>query len=72
MSKLRAFKPFGVFLALKWGGGGLTNERPGNDHVIKGPMRGLEKNQVESGQKNHKDIATPRPKRPKGRFGEKI
>ena len=22
-------------------GGGLTNERPGTDHVISGPMRGL-------------------------------
>ena len=26
------------------GVGGLTNERPGTDHVISGPMRGLEKN----------------------------
>ena len=24
-------------------GGGLTNERPGTDHVISGPMRGLKK-----------------------------
>ena len=24
-------------------GGGLTNERPGTDHVISGPTRGLEK-----------------------------
>ena len=24
-------------------GGGLTNERPGSDHVIGGQMRGLEK-----------------------------
>ena len=26
------------------GEGGLTNERPGTDHVISGPMRGLGKN----------------------------
>ena len=25
------------------GGEGLTNERPGPDHVISGPMKGLEK-----------------------------
>ena len=25
------------------GGGGLTNERDGTDHVISGPMTGLEK-----------------------------
>ena len=25
-------------------GGGLTNEGPGTDHVIKGPMRGLKIN----------------------------
>ena len=24
-------------------GGGLNNERPGTDHVISGPMRGLQK-----------------------------
>ena len=35
-----------------WGGGGLTNERPGSDHVILGPMRGLEKNRMGRGQTN--------------------
>ena len=30
-------------------GGGLTNERPGTDHVILGPMRGLEINYMGRG-----------------------
>ena len=50
---------------------GLTNERSGTDHGIGGPMRGLEKNYDERGQVNkYMDIATTRPKRPKGRFNE--
>ena len=36
-------------------GGGLTNERPGTDHVILGPMRGLEKNYDQRGQKTNGD-----------------
>ena len=30
-------------------GRGATNERPGTDHVISGPMRGLEKNPAADG-----------------------
>ena len=32
------------------GWGGLTNERPQTDHVITGPMKGLEKNRMGRGQ----------------------
>ena len=35
------------------GGGGLTNERPGTDHVISGSMRGLNRQ-----TDKHPDIAT--------------
>ena len=31
-------------------GGGLTNERPGTNHVMSGPMRGLENNFMGRGQ----------------------
>ena len=50
----------GVQIAfLFWGGvgGGLTNERPQTDHVIRGPMRGLEKNRIGRGQ-THKQTDT--------------
>ena len=31
-------------LGKKMQGGWMTNERPGTDHVMSGPMRGLQKN----------------------------
>ena len=55
-----------------WGVGGLTNERPWTDHVITGPMRGLEKNRMGRGQthKQHTntqtDLVTTRPTQPRG------
>ena len=36
------------------GGEGWTNERPGTDHVISGPMRGLEKNSIRWRRQNHR------------------
>ena len=52
----------------KYGGGGLTNERPGSDHVIWGPMRGLEKNCTwwRKQTQRHTDMETTRPTRPRG------
>ena len=49
----------------KWRGGGKgeggepwrTNERPGTDHVISGPMRGLEKTATD-GANRHPEIHT--------------
>ena len=41
--------------------GGLTNERPGTDHVISGPMRGLEKTAPDGANTHthtHPDMAT--------------
>ena len=47
-----------------------ANERPQTDHVIRGPMRGLKKNCMGRGltkkQRQHMDIATTRPTRPRG------
>ena len=40
-------------------GGELTNERPGSDHVTRGPMRGLKKDNMGRGQTDiHTDITT--------------
>ena len=39
-------------------GGGLTNERPGTDHVITGPMRGLEKNRMGRGHQTDRQTDT--------------
>ena len=54
-----------------------TNERPGSDHVIWGPMLGLEKITWEGDIQDTRyigdtDIATTRPKRPKGRLVENL
>ena len=40
------------------GGRGLTNERPGTDHVISGPMRGLEKNCTQWRRKTNRHTDT--------------
>ena len=57
-----------IILGRGWGGGGLTNERPGSDHVIWGPMRGLEKNCTRWRKQTHRhtDMATLWPTRPSG------
>ena len=39
------------------GGGGGTNERPGTDHVTRGPMRGLKKT-APDGANTPTDMAT--------------
>ena len=46
--------------------GGLTNERPGTDHVILGSMRGLTKNAFEGNihTDTRTDIATTRKNQP--------
>ena len=57
-----------------WGLEGSTNERPGTDHVILGPMRGLEKNftrwhgQTHRHTEGHGDSMTNSAQR--GRVGE--
>ena len=53
------------------GGGGLTKERPGSDHVTSGPMRGIEKNctQWRKHTSGHGDSMTNSAKW--GRVGEK-
>ena len=55
------------------GGGGLTNERPQTNHVITGPMRGLEKNCMGRGQRQNTqtDSVTTRPTRPSGEKNSK-
>ena len=52
------------------GAGGLTNERPGTDHVITGPMRGLKKNctRWRTHTDGHGDFMTNSAQR--GRVGE--
>ena len=57
-----------IFLNKKkiWGGiyfisffeGGSTNERPGTDHVISGPMRGLKKTAPMAQTETQTDMAT--------------
>ena len=59
-----------------WGLEGSTNERPGTDHVILGPMRGLEKNftrwhgQTHRHTEGHAGSMTNSAQR--GRVGEKL
>ena len=52
------------------GGGRSTNERPGSDHVIWGPMRGLTKIYMKRGHQT--DIATLWKNRPRGPFFENV
>ena len=47
-----------LFIYLFFGEGGGTNERPGTDHVTKGPMRGLQKLQLMPQTDTEKDIWT--------------
>ena len=64
------FSPTQILLFI-WAGG-LTNERPGTDHVTWGPMRGLEKNctqwrkQTDIQTDRQTDMATLWPTRPSG------
>ena len=52
--------------------GGLTNERPQTDHVITGPMRGLEKNRMGRGHgDNTRTSRLVDQLGPEGRVGEK-
>ena len=48
------FFPFILIILIFFVGGGLTNERPGTDHVISGPMKGFEKNCIRWRKQTHK------------------
>ena len=61
----------GVGAGRSWEGG-LTNDRPGTDHEILGPMRGLNKIALEGDihTDTRADIATTRKNQPRGRYYE--